>query len=178
MVDPCKTATGLPLLRLALYEPDIPQNAGTLFRLGACLGVPVDLIEPAGFDASDRNLRRAGLDYLPRLDLTRHLSYRHFHAKMRENAHRIVLATTRGAVAHHVFSFKPGDVLMLGRESAGVPDWVHDEADARVVIPMQPGLRSLNVAVSGAILVAEALRQLDAFAPLKAQTDSKSVRTP
>lgn len=173
MVDPRETAFPPSLLRLALYEPDIPQNAGTLFRLGACLGVPVDLIEPAGFDASDRNLRRAGLDYLDRLDLTRHLSYARFRATIRERGHRLVLATTRGAIAHHRFAFLPGDIIMLGRESAGVPDSVQGDADARIVIPMQPGLRSLNVAVSGAILVAEALRQLDGFASADAQPDGQ-----
>ena len=167
MVDTSEIAS--PLLRLALYQPDIPQNAGTLFRLGACLGVPVDLIEPAGFDASDRNLRRAGLDYLHQLDLTRHLSYAHFRSQIRERGQRLVLATTKAATPHHRFAFSPGDVLMLGRESAGVPDWVQDDADARIVIPLQPGLRSLNVAVSGAILVAEALRQLDGFASPDAQ---------
>ncbi|WP_284177835.1 tRNA (cytidine(34)-2'-O)-methyltransferase [Rhabdaerophilum sp. SD176] len=173
MVDPRETAFPPSPLRLALYEPDIPQNAGTLFRLGACLGVPVDLIEPAGFDASDRNLRRAGLDYLDRLDLTRHLSYGHFRQTIRARGHRLVLATTRGAVAHHRFAFRPGDIILLGRESAGVPDPVQEDADARIVIPMQPGLRSLNVAVSGAILVAEALRQLDGFASNDAQPDGK-----
>lgn len=173
MVDLPELSESTASLRLALYEPDIPQNAGTLFRLGACLGVPVDLIEPAGFDASDRNLRRAGLDYLPKLTLIRHLSYAHFRQTIRAAGHRLVLATTRGAVPHHRFRFAPGDVLMLGRESVGVPDFVHADADARVVIPMQPGLRSLNVAVSGAILVAEALRQLDAFAPLAAEAETK-----
>lgn len=173
MVDTCETAFPPSRLRLALYEPDIPQNAGTLFRLGACLGVPVDLIEPAGFDASDRNLRRAGLDYLDRLDLTRHLSYAHFRQTIRARGHRLVLATTRGAMAHHRFAFRPGDIILLGRESAGVPDAVQEDADARIVIPMQSGLRSLNVAVSGAILVAEALRQLDGFASTDAQADRK-----
>ncbi len=171
MVDTSEITS--PLLRLALYEPDIPQNAGTLFRLAACLGIPVDLIEPAGFDASDRNLRRASLDYLHRLNLTRHLSYAHFRSCLRERGQRLVLATTKAATPHHRFAFCRGDVLMLGRESAGVPDWVQDDADARIVIPLQPGLRSLNVAVSGAILVAEALRQLDGFASPDAQPDAK-----
>lgn len=166
-----------PALRLALYEPDIPQNAGTLMRLCACLGVAMDLIEPAGFDASDRNLRRAGLDYLHALDLTRHLAFAHFEAWRRERGARLVLATTRGAVAHHRFSFQPGDILLLGRESAGVPDEVHAIADARVAIPLRPGLRSLNVAVAGGILVAEALRQLDLFPPM-ATTEGLDVPPP
>lgn len=153
-------------LRLALYEPDIPQNAGTLMRLCACLGIPMDLIEPAGFDASDRNLKRAGLDYLHALELSRHLSFGHFEDWRRSQGHRLVLATTTGAVAHHQFRFQPRDILLLGRESAGVPDAVHEGADARVAIPLLPGLRSLNVAVAGGILVAEALRQLDLFPPM------------
>ena len=156
------------LLRLALFEPDIPQNAGTLMRLGACLGVPVDLIEPAGFDASDRNLRRAGLDYLDALSLTRHLSFLHFDTWRRDSGHRLLLATTRGAIRHVDFTFQPGDIIMLGRESAGVPESVHEAVDARIAIPLQPGLRSLNVAVSGAILLGEALRRLDGFASLPA----------
>lgn len=172
MVDPQQIQSAVAPIRLALFEPDIPQNAGTLFRLGACLGVPVDLIEPAGFDASDRNLRRAGLDYLHRLDLTRHVSYADFRAFARAHGHRIVLATTKGAVPYHRFRYAPGDILLLGRESAGVPDSVHAEAEARIVIPLQPGLRSLNVAVSGAIVVAEALRQLDAFAALPAEGEA------
>ncbi|MBN8534120.1 MAG: tRNA (cytidine(34)-2'-O)-methyltransferase [Rhizobiales bacterium] len=152
-------------LRIALFEPDIPQNAGTLMRLAACLDLDLDLIEPAGFDACDRNLRRAGLDYLSHLRLTRHLSFAHFETWRKQGGHRLVLATTKGAVGHHQFRFGHGDVILLGRESAGVPDVVHDAADARVLIPIRPGLRSLNVAVAGAILAGEAMRQLDLFAP-------------
>jgi tRNA (cytidine/uridine-2'-O-)-methyltransferase len=155
-------------LRIALYEPDIPQNAGTLMRLAACLDLDLDLIEPAGFDASDRNLKRAGLDYLSHLRLTRHLSFAHFETWRKQGGHRLVLATTKGAEAHHRFRFEPGDIIMLGRESAGAPDFVHEAADARVLIPIRPGLRSLNVAVAGAILAGEAMRQLDLFAPLAA----------
>ncbi|MFM8750507.1 tRNA (cytidine(34)-2'-O)-methyltransferase [Rhabdaerophilum sp.] len=164
-------------LRLALYEPDIPQNAGTLMRLCACLGLPMDLIEPAGFDASDRNLRRAGLDYLHALRPERHLSFGHFEEWRRARAHRLVLATTRADVAHHHFRFSPGDILLLGRESAGVPDHVHEAADARLAIPLRPGLRSLNVAVAGGILVAEAMRQLDLFPPM-ATTGGLDVPSP
>lgn len=154
--------------RIALFEPDIPQNAGTLMRLAACLDLPLDLIEPAGFDASDRNLRRAGLDYLQALRLTRHLSFGHFERWRREAGHRLVLATTRSAQAHHAFRFHAGDILLLGRESAGVPDAVHAAAEAHVTIPLAPGLRSLNVAVAGAMIAGEALRQLDLFPPLGA----------
>lgn len=158
-------------LRLALYEPDIPQNAGTLMRLCACLGLPLDLIEPAGFDASDRNLKRAGLDYLHALELTRHLSFRHFEEWRRARGHRLVLATTKGAVPHHRFQFLRSDIILLGRESAGVPDAIHEAAEAAVVIPLRPGLRSLNVAVAGGILVAEAMRQLDLFPPMATTGD-------
>lgn len=164
-----ETAAGKPQgLRIALFEPDIPQNAGTLMRLAACLDLDLDLIEPAGFDASDRNLRRAGLDYLAHLRLRRHLSFAHFEEWRRENGHRLVLATTKGAVAHHQFRFASGDIILLGRESAGVPDHVHAAADARILIRIRAGLRSLNVAVAGAILAGEAMRQLDLFSALEA----------
>ncbi|MGL5447579.1 MAG: tRNA (cytidine(34)-2'-O)-methyltransferase [Rhabdaerophilum sp.] len=157
--------------RIALFEPDIPQNAGTLMRLAACFHLGVDLIEPAGFDASDRNLKRAGLDYLAHLRLKRHLSFPHFETWRRERGYRLVLATTKGAVAHHRFLFEAGDIILLGRESAGVPDHVHEAADARVLIPIKEGLRSLNVAMAGAILASEAMRQLDLFTALAAGAD-------
>lgn len=149
--------------RLALYQPDIPQNAGTILRMAACLGVPVEIVEPAGFDVSDRNLRRAGLDYLPHVAVTRHASWAAFKAWYRARGCRLVLATTRAATAHVDFGFAPNDVILLGRESAGVPDEVHAAADARVLVPMRPGLRSLNVAVAAAIILGEALRQTGAF---------------
>lgn len=152
-------------LRLALYEPDIPQNAGTLFRLAACMGLEVDLIEPAGFDASDRNLRRAGLDYLAHVQIERHLDFAHFEQWRRTNGHRLVLATTHGAQNAYAFAFQPGDIILLGRESAGAPPHVHAAAEARIALPLAPGLRSLNIAVAGAMLVGEALRQLDALPP-------------
>jgi len=149
--------------RLALFQPDIPQNTGTMLRLCACLGVPVDIIEPAGFDASDRNLRRSGLDYLDQVTINRHVSWRAFSAWREAEGLRLVLATTRGALPFTSFAYRPGDVLLVGRESAGVPDEVHAGADARVVIPMRAGLRSLNVAVSAAMILGEALRQTDSF---------------
>ena len=148
---------------LALYQPDIPQNTGTLIRLAACLGVGVHIVEPAGFDASDRNLRRAGMDYLARAAVTRHLSWAAFHDQMRAEARRILLMTTHGATTLLSFAFRPGDVILLGRESAGVPDAVHEAADARLRIPMRLGLRSLNVAVAGAIALGEAMRQTGGF---------------
>ncbi len=153
----------MPPLRLALYQPDIPQNTGTMVRLSACLGVAVDIIEPAGFPVSDRAFRRAGMDYLDAVEIVRHASWRAFAADRAASGRRLVLATTRSALPYHAFSFAPGDVVMMGRESAGVPEEVHEAADARILVPMQPGLRSLNVAVTAAMILGEALRQLDAF---------------
>ena len=147
-------------MRLALYEPDIPQNAGALLRLGAGLGVPVDIIEPCGFVLSDRRLKRAGMDYLGAADLTRHESWASFLAQRRG---RLVLLTTRASLPYHRFAFGAGDTLLLGRETAGVPDAVHRAADARLRIPMRQGLRSLNVALAAAMVLGEALRQTDAF---------------
>jgi tRNA (cytidine/uridine-2'-O-)-methyltransferase len=144
-------------MRLALYEPDIPQNTGTMLRLAACLGVPVDLIEPCGFVWSDRRLRRSGMDYLEGVSLTRHASWAAFRAD--RGAGRLVLLTTSGDVAHTGFAFRLSDTLLVGRESAGVPAEVHEAADARVVIPMVPGARSLNVALAAALALGEALRQ-------------------
>lgn len=153
-------------MRLALYQPDIPQNTGTILRLGACLGVPVDIIGPAGFDISDRALKRAALDYLAHVDLTRHRSFEDFMA-MRQakgpEAGRLILLTSHAATPYIGYAFAKNDTLLLGRESAGCPDAVHERADASVMIPMRPGMRSLNVAVAAAIVLAEALRQTDAF---------------
>jgi tRNA (cytidine/uridine-2'-O-)-methyltransferase len=149
--------------RLCLYQPDIPQNTGTMLRFAACLGVPVDIVEPAGFDVSDRNFRRAGLDYLDAVEIRRHASFKAFQAWRAGEGRRLVLATTKGDRPYTDFAFQPGDVILMGRESAGVPDDVHDAADARLLIPMRPGLRSLNVAMAAAMVVAEALRQTDTF---------------
>lgn len=149
--------------RLAIYQPDIPQNTGTMLRLAACLGVPVEIIEPAGFDVSDRNLRRSGLDYLDHVAITRHISWRAFEGWRQEGKGRLILATTKGAVPYTRFRFEPDDIILVGRESAGVPDEVHEAADARIIVPMQKGLRSLNVAVTAAMMLGEALRQTDLF---------------
>jgi tRNA (cytidine/uridine-2'-O-)-methyltransferase len=147
-------------MRLALYEPDIPQNAGSLMRLGACLGVPVDIIEPCGFLLTDRALRRAGMDYLKSADIARHDSWAAFAAGRKG---RLVLLTTRSELAYTGFAFAPGDILLVGRESAGVPESVHAAAEARVTIPMRPGQRSLNVAQAAAMVLGEALRQTGLF---------------
>jgi tRNA (cytidine/uridine-2'-O-)-methyltransferase len=145
-------------LRLALFEPDIPQNTGALLRLAACFGVAADLIEPFGFVFDDRRLRRALFDYAARVRLHRHASWTAFIAGRDPNS-RLVLLTTHGATPLHRFAFAGTDTLLLGRESAGAPDFVHDAAAARVVIPLQAGNRSLNVAMAGAIALYEALRQ-------------------
>ncbi len=148
------------MLRLALYQPDIPQNTGTILRMAACLGLAVEIVEPAGFDVSDRHLRRSGLDYLDHVTITRHRSFAAFETWRRDVGVRLVLATTAGALSYMAFAFRDGDCLMLGRESAGVPGAVHAEADARVVVPLRPGMRSLNVAVAAAMIAGEALRQV------------------
>jgi tRNA (cytidine/uridine-2'-O-)-methyltransferase len=146
-------------MRLALYQPDIPQNTGTLLRLAACLAVPVDLIEPCGFVLSDRRLRRAGLDYLEAVSLARHASWAAYRAAALPG--RLVLLTTRAEARYIDFAFAADDRVMVGRESGGVPDDVHAAADARLVIPMAPGARSINVACAAAMVLGEALRQLE-----------------
>jgi tRNA (cytidine/uridine-2'-O-)-methyltransferase len=146
-------------MRLALYEPDIPQNTGTILRLAACLGVAVDVIQPAGFDLTDRALKRAGLDYLRHVEIERHQSFATFDAARRQRGSRLVLLSTRGAAPYTDFAYAAPDTLLLGRESAGVPDAVHAAADASVRIPLRAGLRSLNVAVAAAMVLGEALRQ-------------------
>lgn len=152
-------------LRLALYQPDIPQNTGTILRLAACLGVPVDIIGPTGFDMSDRTLRRAGLDYIDHAAIQRHVSFAEFEEWRASEAGppRLVLLTTQASIPHVAFGFQADDILMLGRESAGAPEAVHRVADARVRIPMRSGLRSLNIAVAAGIVLGEALRQTNGW---------------
>jgi tRNA (cytidine/uridine-2'-O-)-methyltransferase len=147
-------------MRLALFQPDIPQNCGALLRLCACLGLEADIIEPCGFILGDRRLKRAGLDYLQDVSWQRHRSWDAFEAE-REN--RLILLTTAAEQPYWEFRFRPDDTIMVGRESAGVPEAVHQAADARLVIPMRPGLRSLNVAQAAALVVGEALRQTEGF---------------
>lgn len=146
-------------LRIALYQPDIPGNTGTILRLAACLGLSVDIIEPAGFDISDRNLKRAGMDYIAAVALTRHVSWQHFEDWRATTGRRLVLGSTKAALPYTDHVFRPDDILLFGRESAGVPDNVHDTAEARVLIPMVEGQRSINVAMSAAMIAGEALRQ-------------------
>ena len=147
-------------MRLALYQPDIPQIAGALMRLCACLGVAMDVIEPCGFLLSNRNFRRAGMDYLAHLDLTRHASWETFRAGA---PGRLVLLTTKASTPYFAFPFVPSDTILLGRGSAGVPQEVHQAADTRLVIPMRKGMRSLNVAQAAAMVLGEALRQTALF---------------
>jgi tRNA (cytidine/uridine-2'-O-)-methyltransferase len=161
-------------MRLALYQPDIPQNCGALIRLTACLGVGLDIIEPCGFLLDDKRLKRAGLDYHSQASLRRHRSWTAFQAdRQAQDADggadggagggRLLLLTTRGDRPYTHFTYAPGDILLLGRESAGVPEEVHAAADARLVIPVRAGCRSLNVAQAAAMALGEALRQSDAF---------------
>jgi tRNA (cytidine/uridine-2'-O-)-methyltransferase len=157
-------------MRLALYQPDIPQNTGTLLRLGACLDLAIDIIEPCGFLFNEKAMRRAGMDYLEFSNYRRHnswndfLTYREAHS---DEYGRIVLLTTHAEQSFVDFKFKPNDIILMGRESAGVPDNVHQKADARLLIPMNPNARSINMAVSAAMAVTEALRQTNGFPPLK-----------
>jgi tRNA (cytidine/uridine-2'-O-)-methyltransferase len=146
-------------MRIALYQPDIPQNAGTILRLAACLGVEAHIIEPAGFPTSDRAFRRAGMDYLDQVAIVRHAHWAAFEHWRKTAGARLILFTTRASASYCDHAFRPDDVLLFGRESAGVPDEVHSAADARLLVPMRPGLRSLNVAVAAAMAVGEALRQ-------------------
>ena len=144
-------------MRLVLFEPDIPQNTGAMMRLAACFGVGLDLIEPCGFVLDDRRLRRAAMDYAESLQFVRHSSWQIY--QERRESGRLVLLTTRASEAYTRFAFRPDDRLMVGRESAGVPGAVFDAADARVLIPLRPPARSLNVALAAAMVLGEALRQ-------------------
>ena len=154
------------LMRLALFEPDIAQNAGTMMRLAACLGVSVDLIEPCGFIVGDAKFRRSAMDYLDRIDLVRHSSWSAFQAARlgRPSPGRLVLLTTRAEQSYVDARFEAEDTLLVGRESAGVPDAVHQAADLRLIVPMRAGLRSINVALTAAMVLGEALRQTNLFA--------------
>ena len=151
-------------MRIALFEPDIPQNTGTVLRLAACLGIEAHLVEPAGFPVSDRAFRRAGMDYLDQVALVRHASWRDFDRWRIAQGLRLVLFTTKGAVSYLEHRYEARDLLLFGRESAGVPALVHDAAQIRLRIPMRADMRSLNVAMACAMAAGEALRQLDGFA--------------
>jgi tRNA (cytidine/uridine-2'-O-)-methyltransferase len=147
-------------VRIALHQPDIAGNVGTILRLGACMGVGIDLIEPMGFAFGDRAMARAGMDYAQAADVVRHADWEAFEA---QRSGRLVLLTTRGATSLYQARFAADDVLLFGSEGAGVPDSVHDRADLRVTIPMRPGFRSLNVAVAAAMTLGEAMRQTEGW---------------
>lgn len=150
-------------LRIALYQPDIPGNTGTILRMAACLGLAVDIIEPAGFDLSDRGLKRAGMDYLEQAALTRHLDWEHFNHWRRSENRRLVLLSTKAAQPYTEFAYRNNDILLFGRESAGVPEHVHESCDERIIIPMVAGARSLNLALTTAMAAGEAMRQIKAL---------------
>ncbi len=146
-------------MQIALFQPDIPQNTGTILRLCACMEVAAHIIEPAGFAVSDRNFRRAGMDYLDQVNWTRHDSWAKFEEWRKQAGRRLILFTTNGAMSYLDFRYHAPDILLFGRETAGVPQAVADAADARLVIPIKPGLRSLNVAMAAAMALGEAMRQ-------------------
>lgn len=152
------------MLKLALYQPDIPQNLGTNLRTAACFGIPIEIIEPCGFPLDDRKLHRAGMDYIEKAVYSRHISWQEFTKWAEANNHRVVLLSSHADNCYTDFSYKKGDVLLLGRESAGVPEEVTQYCGKnRITIPMRNGVRSLNVAVAGAIVLGEALRQIRAL---------------
>lgn len=152
-------------MRFALFQPDIPQNTGTILRLAACMGLAVDIIRPTGFDISDKALRRAMMDYGDGLEVLRHDNWQAFEQHLRTHSRsRLVALSTKATCSYVDFAYHAEDVLLLGRETSGLPNDVHEAADARITIPMQPGKRSLNVAVAAAMVVGEALRQTNGFA--------------
>ena len=147
-------------LLLAMYQPDIPQNCGTMLRMCACLGLDAAIIEPAGFPTDDRRFRRAGMDYLHAVELTRHVSFEVFETWRQAAGRRLILLTTRANLAYTRATFREDDIILVGRETAGVPDEVHAATDERILVPMMPQFRSLNVAVAAAMVVGEAVRQI------------------
>ena len=153
-------------MRLALFQPDIPQNTGTLLRLGACLDLPIDIIEPCGFIFNEKAMKRAGMDYLNMASYRRHNSWQDFlnyKSEHPEEYGRLILMTTKSQTPYTDFKFQPNDIILMGRESAGVPESVHEICDARLTIPMNNNARSINVAISAVMVIGEALRQTNSF---------------
>ena len=146
-------------MRIALYQPDIPQNTGNIFRLGACLGVSIDIIEPTGFIFDDKRFKRSAMDYLDHIDYKRHIDWQHFYDWKKENNFRLILMTTKSQESLYKFKFNPSDILLFGRESAGVPKNIHNIVDHRLKIPMKGGVRSINLSSSVALVLGEGLRQ-------------------
>jgi tRNA (cytidine/uridine-2'-O-)-methyltransferase len=161
-------------MRLALFQPDIPQNLGAALRLSACLGAPLDVIEPCAFPLSDKSMRRAAMDYAKNASVRLHLSWTEFLADPARAEGRLILFTTRAAEPYHHFAFRPGDTLLMGRESAGAPDEVHAAAQARLIIPLAAGMRSLNVVAAASIGLSEALRQTGGFERWGSSADEPS----
>ena len=150
-------------MRIALYQPDIPQNTGNIFRLAACLGLSVDIIEPTGYIFDDKRFRRSSMDYINHVDYKKHIDWNFFYQWSKKQHYRIILLTTKAQKKYYEFNFKRNDILLFGRESAGVPEEIHQCVDIRLLIPMQKGLRSLNVSNAASIVVGEALRQLNIY---------------
>ena len=146
-------------MRIALYQPDIPQNTGNIFRLGACLGVSIDIIEPTGFIFDDKRFKRSAMDYLDHIDYKRHIDWQHFYDWKKENNFRLILMTTKSQESLYNFKFNPSDILLFGRESAGVPKNIHNIVEHRLKIPMKGGVRSINLSSSVALVLGEGLRQ-------------------
>ena len=146
-------------MRIALYQPDIPQNAGNIFRLGACLGVPVDIIEPTGFIFDDKKFKRSAMDYINHIDFKKHIDWKHFYNWAQKSKFRLILMTTKSKQSFYNFEFHSSDILLFGRESAGVPNNVHEIVDHRLTIPMKAGVRSINLSSSVALVLGEGLRQ-------------------
>ena len=150
-------------MRIALYQPDIPQNTGNIFRLGACLGVSVDIIEPTGFIFDDKKFKRSAMDYIDHIDYQRHVDWEHFYEWSQKNKFRLILMTTKTNQSFYKFQFHSSDILLFGRESAGVPDYVHQIVDYRLTIPMKEGVRSINLSSSVALVLGEGLRQINSI---------------
>ena len=146
-------------MRIALYQPDIPQNTGNIFRLGACLGVPVDIIEPTGFIFDDKKFKRSVMDYINHIEYKRHIDWQHFYDWTKKNKFRLILMTTKTSHSFYEFEFFSTDILLFGRESAGVPEKIHQLVDHRLTIPMKEGVRSMNLSSSVALVIGEGLRQ-------------------
>ena len=146
-------------MRIALYQPDIPQNAGNIFRLGACLGVPVDIIEPTGFIFDDKKFKRSAMDYINHIEYKRHIDWQHFYNWTKKIKFRLILMTTKASQSFYTFEFHSSDILLFGRESAGVPEEIHQLVDQRLTIPMKEGVRSMNLSSSVALVIGEGLRQ-------------------
>ena len=150
-------------MRIALFQPDIPQNTGNIFRLGACLGVSVDIIVPTGFIFDDKKFKRSAMDYIDYIDYKKHIDWKHFYEWAQKNKFRLILMTTKTNQSFYKFKFQSNDILLFGRESAGVPDNIHEIVDHRLTIPMKDGVRSINLSSSVALVIGESLRQTNSI---------------